>query len=66
MKRCACRGRSWTFPDSEGKDDAEKHGGTKRRVPVDGACSMNDDVRKQSNSDGNNQGYRKHGYKINE
>src|SRR5947209_3495738 len=48
------------------QDDAEKDGETERCLPVYGACSMNDEVPKQSHDDGNNQTYSKHGYKINE
>src|SRR5437764_15414455 len=48
------------------QDDAEKDGETERCLPVYSACSMNDEVPKQSHDDGNNQTYSKHGYKINE
>jgi hypothetical protein len=48
------------------QDDAEKDGETERCLPVYCACSMNDEVPKQSHDDGNNQTYSKHGCKINE
>jgi len=48
------------------QDDAEKDGETERCLPVCSACSMNDEVPKQSHDDGNNQAYSKHSYKINE
>ena len=48
------------------QDDAEKDGETERCLPVYSACSMNDEVPKQSHDDGNNQAYSKHSCKINE
>jgi len=47
-------------------EDAEKDGEAERCLPVYSACSMNDDVPKQSHDDGKDQAYSKHGYKINE
>src|SRR6516225_4480897 len=46
------------------QDDAKKGGVTERRLPVDGAFSMNDEVRKRRHECGHNHGYGKRGYKI--
>src|SRR6516225_2642677 len=46
------------------QDDAKKGGVSERRLPVDGAFSMNDEVRKRRHECGHNHGYGKHGYKI--
>src|SRR6516225_1956503 len=46
------------------QDDAKKGGVTERRLPLDGAFSMNDEVRKRRHECGHNHGYGKRGYKI--
>ena len=48
------------------QDDAKKDREPNRCLPVYSACSMNDEVRKQSHNDGNNQCESEHSYSLNE